>query len=94
MIFVTKPLSKRSRAWRSIPGGKRTWRVVSRARWDCGRAFRGFVVDGGRVLGRVLNMEVMMLRGLGRVVIFWFFVVENENDEGFFYMGWISYFKF
>lgn len=45
MIRVTSPLSKRSKAWRRVGGGIRTWRVVRRARTWGGRLWRGF--EGG-----------------------------------------------
>lgn len=73
---VTRPRSRRSRAWRSMGGGKRTWRVVRSARCGGVSVFSGLLrgswsglalcaVDGVEV--RLLMAEVRSCWGVGRV---------------------------
>ncbi len=73
---MTRPRSKRSNAWRSIGGGKRTWRVVRVAFWEEEMCFKGleggsFGSPGGREVEdvvRVVRREVRRARGLGSEV--------------------------
>lgn len=43
MRRVTRFRSSKSSAWRSIGGGKSTWRVVRRALWEEGSDFKGLL---------------------------------------------------
>ncbi len=77
MISVTRPRSRRSRAWRRSEG-RRTWRVTIRERSAALRSLRGLLLvllpgtaasGGGGARGKELKMEVRSARGEGRVVL-------------------------